>query len=180
MVPLELLAVPLQSSDTASVISGSVVLLFQLLLGVVQVAGVWKIFTKAGHAGWKAIIPIYNFYIMLQIGENQWWCLLLLVIPFLNLYAVYKIHSGVARAFGRGIGFGLGLTFLGILFYPLVGFGDYQYQQSSGLAQLMQNSMLATAWHSPLKHPVERADSTECRTTELLTLSGPRQAGESQ
>jgi len=134
MVPLEVLAVPLQSSDTASVISGSVVALFQLLLAVVQIAGLWKIFTKAGHAGWKAIIPIYNFYIMLQIGENAWWWLLLLVVPVVNLYAVYKINAGVARAFGRGIGFGLGLTFLGILFYPLVGFGDYQYQQSSGLA----------------------------------------------
>ena len=134
MVPLEVLAVPLQSSDTASVISGSVVALFQLLLAVVQIAGLWKIFTKAGHAGWKAIIPIYNFYIMLQIGENAWWWLPLLLVPIVNLYAVYKINAGVARAFGRGIGFGLGLTFLGILFYPLVGFGDYQYQQSSGLA----------------------------------------------
>jgi len=130
MVPIGVLATPLQSSDAG----GIVLLLFQLLLAAIQIAGMWMVFKKAGHAGWKAIIPIYNFYIMLRIGENAWWWLVLVFIPILNLYALYKIHAGVARAFGRGIGFGLGLTFLGILFFPLLGFGDYQYHQSSGLA----------------------------------------------
>ena len=59
---------------------------------------------------------------------------MLLLIPFVNIYAWYKIHAGVARAFGRGIGFALGLAFLGILFFPLLGFGEYQYRQSSRLA----------------------------------------------
>lgn len=133
MVPLELQA-PLQSSDIISGPVGTVVLLFQIALVGVQFAGMWAVFSKAGHAGWKAIIPIYNLYVMLQIGENRWWWLLLLVVPVVNLYAVYKIHAGVAQAFGRGIGFGLGLAFLGIVFFPLVGFGDYQYRRSSQLA----------------------------------------------
>jgi len=130
MVPLEVLVTPLQSSDAG----GIVLLLFNLLIAGIQIAGMWMVFKKAGHAGWKAIIPLYNLYIMLRIGENAWWWLVLVFIPILNLYALYKIHAGVARAFGRGIGFGLGLTFLGILFFPLLGFGDYQYHQSSGLA----------------------------------------------
>ena len=133
MVPLELQA-PLQSSDIIGAGIGTVVLLFQLALIVIQVTGMWAVFTKAGHAGWKAIIPVYNLYVMLQIGEQAWWWLLLVFVPVVNLYAVYKIHAGVARAFGRGIGFGLGLAFFGILFFPLVGFGDYQYRSSSQLA----------------------------------------------
>ncbi|GCF15176.1 hypothetical protein Harman_31110 [Haloarcula mannanilytica] len=130
MVPLEVLAVPLQSSDAGSV----VLVLFQLLLAVIQIAGMWMVFEKADYAGWKAIIPIYDLYIMLKIGENPWWWLVLLLVPILNIYAWYKIHAGVARAFGRGIGFGLGLAFLGILFFPLLGFGDFQYRRSGGLA----------------------------------------------
>jgi hypothetical protein len=130
MVPLEVSVVPLQSSDAG----GIALLLFQLLLAAIQIAGMWLVFEKAGHAGWKAIIPIYNFYIMLQIGENAWWWLVLVFIPLINIYALYKIHAGVARSFGRGIGFGLGLTFLGVLFFPLLGFGDYQYRHSGGLA----------------------------------------------
>jgi hypothetical protein len=37
----------------------------------------------------------------------------------------------VARAFGRGIGFGLGLAFLGVVFFPILGFGDYRYRGAS-------------------------------------------------
>ncbi|GGK84344.1 DUF5684 domain-containing protein [Haloarcula sebkhae] len=134
MVPLELQA-PLQSSDIIGAPVGSaVVLLFLFVLIAVRTAGMWAVFSKSGHAGWKAIIPIYNLYVMLQIGEQAWWWLLLTFVPVVNLYAVYKIHAGVARAFGRGIGFGLGLAFLDVLFFPLVGFGDYQYHSSSQLA----------------------------------------------
>ncbi|WP_336330243.1 MULTISPECIES: DUF5684 domain-containing protein [unclassified Haloarcula] len=130
MVPLEVLAAPLQNSGGGNI----VLLLFNLLIAGIQIAGMWMVFEKADHAGWKAIVPIYDLYIMLKIGENAWWWLVLLLVPFVNIYAWYKIHAGVARAFGRGIGFGLGLAFLGILFFPLLGFGDYQYRQSGRLA----------------------------------------------
>jgi hypothetical protein len=68
---------------------------------------------------------------MLRIGENAWWWLLVLIVPIVNIYALYKIHAGVARAFGRGIGFGLGLAFLGVVFFPILGFGDYRYRGAS-------------------------------------------------
>jgi hypothetical protein len=130
MVPLAVLAAPLQNSGAGDI----VLLLFNLLIAGIQIAGMWMVFEKADRAGWKAIIPIYNLYVMLKIGGNAWWWLVLLLIPILNIYALYRIHAGVSRAFGRGIGFGLGLTFLGILFFPLLGFGDYQYRQSGRLA----------------------------------------------
>lgn len=123
-------AVPLQASDIAEV----VVLVFQLLLFLSQVVGMWVVFTKADEAGWKVLIPVYNLYIMLKIGNNAWWWLLLLIVPFVNLYAAYKIHAGIARAFGKGVGFALGLTFLGFLFFPVLAFGDYQYRGSAGLS----------------------------------------------
>jgi len=129
MVPLEVFVAPLQNSGAGDI----VLFLLNLLIAGIQIAGMWMVFEKADHAGWKAIIPIYNLYVMLQIGENPWWWLVLLLVPIVNIYALYKIHAGVARAFGRGIGFGLGLAFLGILFFPLLGFGDYQYRESAGL-----------------------------------------------
>jgi len=99
-----------------------------LLLFLIVIAGAWKVFTKANQPGWAAIIPIFNLYIMLKIGDNEWWWLLVLFVPILNLYAMYKIFAGVSRAFGQGIGFALGLWFLGFIFFPLLGFGDYRYQ----------------------------------------------------
>ena len=30
----------------------------------------------------------------------------------------------IAKSFGKGTGFGIGLVFLGFIFYPILGFGD--------------------------------------------------------
>ena len=38
------------------------------------------------------------------------------------------ISVGIANSFGKGTGFALGLIFIPIIFYPLLGFGDAQYQ----------------------------------------------------
>ncbi len=122
-------AIPLQTPDSI----GLYVVAVQLLLVLAQLAGMWKVFEKAGRAGWTALIPIYNLYVMLRIGENSPLWLLALLVPIANLYALYRIHAGVARAFGKGIGFGLGLAFLGVLFFPLVGFGDYRYGRSGAV-----------------------------------------------
>jgi hypothetical protein len=116
--------VPLQGGD----VLGSLVVVVQLLLILLQLAGMWVVFEKADRAGWAAIVPIYNLYVMLKIGENAWWWLLVLIVPVANLYALYRIHAGVARAFGKGIGFGLGLAFLGVIFFPLLGFGNYRFR----------------------------------------------------
>ncbi|WP_201764623.1 DUF5684 domain-containing protein [Salinarchaeum sp. Harcht-Bsk1] len=94
----------------------------------IVIGGTWKTFTKAGEPGWAAIIPIYNVYVMLKIGGNEWWWLLVMLVPLVNIYAAYVMFKGVAEAFGNGLGFTLGLWFLGFIFWPLLGFGDYQYQ----------------------------------------------------
>jgi hypothetical protein len=42
----------------------------------------WKIFEKAGEAGWKSIIPIYNVYIMYKIVGMKNWFWYSILIPF--------------------------------------------------------------------------------------------------
>ena len=39
---------------------------------VLIVAGWWMMFTKAGEAGWKSIIPIWNCLIVLKIVGREW------------------------------------------------------------------------------------------------------------
>ena len=101
-----------------------------LAVVAVYVAGAWKTFTKANQPGWAAIIPIYNMYVMFKIGGNDWWWVLVMFVPLVNIYASYKMFSGVSNAFGQGIGFTLGLWALGFIFFPLLGFGDYTYRGS--------------------------------------------------
>lgn len=98
-----------------------------LILAILVIAGMWKMFEKAGKPGWAAIIPIYNVYVLLQIvGRPTWW-LLLFLIPLVNVVIAVILAIDTAKAYGEGIGFALGLMFLGFVFYPLLGFGKSQY-----------------------------------------------------
>ncbi len=119
-------SVPLQSGG-----SGNVELFVTLALTAVIFAGFWKTFDKAGEPGWAGLIPIYNLYVLIRISGNAWWWFVLFFIPVINFLATVKISIDVAGKFDRGILFGLGLTFISFVFYPLLGFGDYQYQDTT-------------------------------------------------
>lgn len=122
------------SSATLGAMIGtySVVLLaFYVLLVIAQ----WKIFTKAGEAGWKSLIPIYNLVIMYKIvGLSPWLLLIYLtaVIPVVGYIAILilSIVSMVklGKAFGKGTGFIVGLIFLTPIFQMILGFGSSTYE----------------------------------------------------
>jgi hypothetical protein len=103
-------------------------IIFMLLIAVFIIACYWKIFEKAGHPGWAAIVPIYNMYILLMIiGKPGWW-LILMFIPCVNIIIMIMIYLDLARVFGKSTGFGIGLILLGIVFIPILAFGDAEYQ----------------------------------------------------
>src|SRR4051812_33769063 len=101
--------------------------LFSLIFLVLAIAGMWKVFTKAGQPGWAAIIPIYNFVVLMRIAGRPAWWVLLMLIPVVNFVVLIIVAIGVAKAFGKGTGFGLGLAFLSPIFMPLLGFGGATY-----------------------------------------------------
>ena len=88
----------------------------------------WKVFTKAGQPGWATMIPIYNVYVLLKIAGRSGWWLLLMFIPFVNFIIIIRSCIAMAEKFGKGAGFGLGLAFLGFIFFPILGFGSARYQ----------------------------------------------------
>ena len=106
--------------------STTVVIIYLAIL-VLMIAALWKIFTKAKKPGWAAIIPIYNIIVLLEIiGRPLWWFILLL-IPIVNIIIFIIVLHGLSKSFGQGVGYTLGLLFLGIIFFPLLGFGDAKY-----------------------------------------------------
>jgi hypothetical protein len=105
------------------------ILLIELGLLVVMLAGLWKIFAKAGKPGWAALIPIYNMVVLLEIvGKPIWWILLLL-IPCVGFIIGILVAVELAKCFGKGGGFAVGMIFLPFIFYPILGFGDAQYRR---------------------------------------------------
>jgi len=101
---------------------GLVLALVPLALGVLVIASLWKLFTKAGEPGWASLVPIYNFIVLLKISSMPWWWIIL--APIAALIIPFKL----AANFGKGTGFAVGLLILGIIFYPMLAFGSAQYK----------------------------------------------------
>jgi hypothetical protein len=105
--------------------------LVYLAIIVLAIAGLWKTFVKAGQPGWAAIIPIYNLYVLcLIVGKPAWWVILFFV-PIVGLVIGILVYIELARAFGKGTGFAVGLLLLPFVFFPMLGFGSARYQGPS-------------------------------------------------
>lgn len=105
----------------------AILIVIYVAIIVLEIAGIWRAFTKAGQPGWAAIIPIYNVYVMLKIAGRPGWWLLLFLIPFVNIVILFIMMIDVAKSFGKTAGFGVGLALLGFIFWPILGFGDARY-----------------------------------------------------
>jgi Family of unknown function (DUF5684) len=101
--------------------------IFMVALLVLMIAATWKIFEKAGKPGWAAIVPIYNFIVFLEIAGKPLWWIVLLLIPLVNIVILIMVTISVAKNFGKGVGFALGMVFLSPIFYPMLAWGDAQY-----------------------------------------------------
>ena len=122
---LTILTILAQSEEAAA--GGGFSSIIGLVVAVLVIAGMWKVFTKAGKPGWAAIIPIYNTIVLLQIAGKPIWWIVLLFIPIVNIVIAVMVMISVAKAFGKGTGFALGLLFLSPIFIPILGFSDAQY-----------------------------------------------------
>jgi len=107
---------------------GIVALLFWLAICAAVLIGFWKVFEKAGKPGWGCIIPIYNLILLLEIAGRPLWWIVLYIVPVVNVVIGIMVSLDIARKFGKGTGFGIGLALLAPIFYPVLGFGDAKYQ----------------------------------------------------
>ena len=110
--------------DFVSVIFGILV----IAVCVAMIAGMWKVFVKAGQPGWGCLVPIYNVILLLGMAGKPTWWIVLFLIPLVSLVAAVLVSIEIAKKFGQGTGYGLGLAFLPMFFYPMLGFGSAQYQ----------------------------------------------------
>lgn len=98
-----------------------------LIVAAIMIIAHWKIYEKAGKPGWAAIIPIYNLIILLEIvGKPLWW-IILFFIPCVNIVFLVWVTNLLSKSFGQSEGFTVGLLLLSVVFYPILGFGNYKY-----------------------------------------------------
>jgi hypothetical protein len=110
---------------------GPVFWICEVVFILLIVASMWKVFSKAGQPGWAAIIPIYNVYVMCKVAGRPGWWFLLMLIPLVNFIIAIVLNVDIAKRFGKGVGFAIGMLFLPFIFWPILGFGSAQYQGGS-------------------------------------------------
>lgn len=146
------------------------------VIAILSIVAMWRIFAKAGEAGWKSLIPFYNVYVYYKICWKGWIgivALLLDVFGAISLVGslvaalaaagisvdatqtqalstavgvfsgmfIFGIVCGIAglvitiihyvklaKAFGQGGGFAVGLVLLNTIFILILGFGGFEYQ----------------------------------------------------
>ena len=132
---------------------GGMYLMIAFAWWILQIIANWRIFIKAGEDGWKSIIPIYGDYISYKIAWQPAYFWLTLILGIVSSYLQGTLETGesltvymlvilikiilvvisimysvkLARAFGRGTGFAIGLIFLQPIFMLILGFGDDRY-----------------------------------------------------
>ena len=105
--------------DLYIMITAGVLVLFCLIIWISW----FKIFSKAGQAGWKALVPFFNIFVFTKIVQKPiWWIAIYLIIPVGYILAALQ----VSKLFGKKIVFAMGLIFIPFVFYPILAFGKSQ------------------------------------------------------
>lgn len=137
----------------------SIMIIPVLIITVIMVIAHWKIFEKAGKPGWAAIIPIYNIIVLLEIiGKPIWWVFLILFPCTSFIFAIWATNL-LSKSFGQSEGFTVGLILLGVVFYPVLAFGNYQYlgpsaQEAGGLKPFDPSINYKDPFNNPPNPPV--------------------------
>lgn len=106
-----------------------------LIITLFVLAGAWRMFQKMGRQGWESIVPFYNTYVVCEVLYGNGWKMLLFLIPLYNIYFAFRLNIDLARVFHQGTGFGIGLTFLSVVFVPVLGFGNAEYGDGTQAVQ---------------------------------------------
>jgi uncharacterized membrane protein YwzB len=127
------------------------ILLIAIVWYVLQAIADWKIFTKAGEAGWKSLIPFYNIFVEYDLSWNAYFGLAFIAATLITtwigtmtnapswvgvvstilgvvtcvLHAIQSVK--LAKAFDKGTGFGILLFIFGPIFRMILGFGSASY-----------------------------------------------------
>ncbi|NLD20282.1 MAG: hypothetical protein GX663_08590 [Clostridiales bacterium] len=122
-------------------------MVLSLTIVVLSVIAYWRLFTKAGEAGWKAIIPVYNSYMLFKLAWKVKWfvisligsvvCVILMSVSFVFIFMdpgtglvlfiisllllIFLIAIGIAFCFKLSAAYGHGIGYgFGLLFLSVI------------------------------------------------------------
>jgi len=113
---------PTMMTDEQAIGLSIFMVLFALVIAVVvyvvMAIFLGKIFKKAGIESWKAWVPIYNNWVLLELGDQKGYWAVLAIIPVVNIVAAVFMYIAM---YNIGLKFGKeGAFVLLAIFLPLV------------------------------------------------------------
>lgn len=93
-------------------------LVFAIVAYVVYAVFLGMVFKKAGIESWKAWVPVYNTWTLLEMGDQPGWWAILSIVPFVNIVAavfMYIAMYHIGPKFGKESVFVLLAIFLPIV-----------------------------------------------------------------
>src|ERR1700744_944693 len=75
--------------------------IFLILFIILPYIGLYKLFEKAGQAGWQGVIPIYNVYMMIKLSGKPIWWIILVLIPIVNILFLMGMMIDFLKSFGK-------------------------------------------------------------------------------
>lgn len=118
-----------------------------VLLGLLPVAGKWKVYGKLGLPGWYSIVPVYADYKLCERvhrgdGARTFLMAYLIVLicswvfcwvdtvgvllALAQLVMNIIVLNDMSRTFGKDAGYTIGLAIFGFVFWTMLGFGASQ------------------------------------------------------
>jgi len=164
-------------------------LIIVLALMVLVFCAQGRLLSKSGENGWKILIPVYGGYLLYKACDavglfiaNM--CLsgfsfllglagagevMTLVIMAASLILNIFFCIRMAKAYGKGGGFAVGLIFLPIIFQCILAFGDAEhvmYKAQWHAANHVKNASTASStWQCPAcgaQMPMNRVSCSDC------------------
>ena len=78
-----------------------IILLIQLLILLLPAAGMFKMFEKAGAQSWKALVPFYNTWVMLELSNRKKYIFFLQLVPIVGWFISMSIFVDFVKTFGK-------------------------------------------------------------------------------
>lgn len=126
-----------------AIIGGALIFVVILLIAwlVFYFVGAWKFYVKTGREGWKAIIPYYNNWVLVEMAGLKWYWFLLAqaatifsllgfhgalatIASLVSMAAGFNISYNLSKKLNKDVGYAIVLwLFQGILL-PILGFSN--------------------------------------------------------
>ena len=131
---------------------------------------IWKTFEEAGYAGWKSLIPFYNYYIWLQIIKKPLWWLLFIYMPFLAYFMMFLLVIETAKCYKKtNIGEQALALFFGIIYLPYLGLSKNEHYTHPDKLPVIRKSS-AREWFDAIIFAVVAASIIRMFIFEAYTI----------